>query len=69
MTELACDLVALSGLNGNREAVGVDGADMARVALELAGLSRARFEAEGKASPTDDLDGLFASTIAGEPAP
>lgn len=69
MTELACDLVALSWLDANREAVGVDDVDMARVARELAGLSRSRFEAEGRPAPTDDLDGLFASTIAGEPAP
>ena len=69
MTELACDLVALSWLNVNREIVGVDDADMARVALELAGLSRSRFEAKGKTAPTTDLDGLFVSTIAGEPAP
>ena len=69
LTELACDLVALTWLDANRKAVGVDDVDMARVARELAGLSRSRFEAEGRPAPTDDLDGLFASTIAGEPAP
>ena len=66
LTELACDLVALSWLRTNREAVGVDDADLARVALELASLSRSRFEAEEKTAPTADLDGLFASAVAGE---
>ncbi len=66
MTELACDLVALSWLETNREAIGVDDGDIARVALELAGLSRSRFDAEGKPAPTSDLDGLFASAIARE---
>jgi hypothetical protein len=68
LTELACDLVALSWLRANREAVGVDDADLERVALDLAGLSRSRFEGEKKAAPTSDLDGLFVSALAGEPA-
>jgi hypothetical protein len=63
LTELACDLVALSWLRENREAVGVDDADLERVALELAGLSRSRFADEKKTAPTADLDGLFASAV------
>lgn len=66
LTELACDLVAISWLRENREAVGVDDADLERVALALAGLSRSRFLAEEKTAPTADLDGLFVSAVAGE---
>jgi hypothetical protein len=69
MTELACDLVAISWLHTNREAIGVDDADVARIALELAGLSRSRFEAEEKEAPTSDLDALFVSAVAGQLAP
>jgi hypothetical protein len=69
MTELACDLVAISWLHTNREAIGVDDADLARIALELAALSRSRFEAEDKEAPTRDLDDLFASAIARQLAP
>jgi hypothetical protein len=60
LTELACDLVALEWLRINRELVGVDDADIQRVAHELAALSRFRFAAEGRRPPTDDFDGLFA---------
>jgi hypothetical protein len=67
LTELACDLVALSWLRTNRDTIGLDDADLARVALELAGLSRSRFVAESKTPPTSDLDGLFASALSGEP--
>jgi hypothetical protein len=66
MTELACDLVALAWLRLNRDAVGVGDAELTRVARELAGLSRARFVAEGRAAPVDDLDALFAGDY---PAP
>ena len=59
LTELACDLVALEWLRINRDVVGVDDADIERVAHELAALSRFRFEAEGKRPPTNDFDGLF----------
>ena len=69
MTELACDLLAISWLRTNRDAIGVDDADLARIALELASLSRSRFEAEEKEAPTCDLDGLFASAVAGQLAP
>lgn len=65
-TELACDLVALEWLRLNREIAGVDDADLARVALELATLSRSRFEAEGKRAPVADLDALFASSYPGD---
>jgi hypothetical protein len=61
LTELACDLVALEWLRLNREVVGVDEADLDRVARELAALSRSRFEAERKTSPVADLDALFAA--------
>jgi hypothetical protein len=66
LTELACDVVAISWLRVNRDAIGLDDADLARVALELASLSRSRFAAEAKEPPTGDLDGLFASALAGE---
>jgi hypothetical protein len=67
LTELACDLVAISWLETNRQVIGVDQADLERVAQELASLSRSRFEAEGRAAPTADLDGLFASAVSCEP--
>ena len=60
MTELQCDLVALAWLRMNREKVGVDDADLQRVALELAELSRSRFVEEGIATPVTDLAALFA---------
>jgi hypothetical protein len=60
LTELACDLVALEWLRINRETVGVDDDAIGRVALELASLSRFRFDAEGSASPVADLEALFA---------
>lgn len=63
LTELACDVVAISWLRDNRHAIGVDDDDLARVALELAALSRSRFVAEEKAPPTDDLEALFAETL------
>jgi len=61
LTELACDLVALEWLRINRETVGLDDAELHKVTLELAALSRFRFEAEGKRPPTDDLEALFAA--------
>jgi hypothetical protein len=60
LTELECDLVALEWLRLNREVAGVDDADVARVAADLAALSRSRFAAEGKAPPGVDLEVLFA---------
>lgn len=60
LTELACDLVALEWLRLNRAVIGLDEADLQRVACELAALSRSRFEAEGASSPVADLDALFA---------
>lgn len=59
LTELACDLVALEWLRINAARVGVGVGDIDRVALELAALSRVRFEAEGATSPVADLDALF----------
>lgn len=58
-TELQCDLVALAWLRLNRDRIGVDEEAVARVASDLAALSRARFAEEGKAAPVDDLDALF----------
>ncbi len=67
-TELACDLVALEWLRINARLVGVDDADIDRVALELAALSRVRFEAEGATSPVVDLDALFRAPYPVSPA-
>jgi hypothetical protein len=61
LTELECDLVALAWLRMNRDVAGLDDADVARVGSDLAMLSRARFEAEGRSLPDVDLDLLFAS--------
>jgi hypothetical protein len=66
LTELACDLVAIEWLRLNRVAVGVDDADLDRVARELAALSRSRFEGEGKEPPVADLDAIF---LNGQTAP
>ncbi|MDB5219151.1 MAG: hypothetical protein JWO86_7078 [Myxococcaceae bacterium] len=65
LTELACDLVALSWLRTNRVRIGIDDTDLRRVALELAALSRTRFDAEGKKPPAgaSDLDELFVSSL------
>ena len=65
LTELACDFVALSWLRTNRDAIGLDDGDLRRVALELAALSRTRFEAEGKRPPVSatELDALFVSSL------
>ena len=65
LTELACDFVALSWLRINRSAIGLDDGDLRRVALELAALSRTRFEAEGKRPPVNanELDALFVSAL------
>jgi hypothetical protein len=59
LTELACDLVALSWLHENREIIGLEDSDLRRVSLELSTLSRSRFEAEKKSPPVADLDALF----------
>jgi hypothetical protein len=65
LTELACDFVALSWLRINRGTIGLDDGDLRRVALELAALSRTRFEAEGKRPPVNanELDALFVSAL------
>jgi hypothetical protein len=63
LTELACDLVALAWLRGNREQVGLDDGELRRVSLELAALSRSRFASEGRAAPVSDLDALFADAL------
>ena len=61
LTELECDLVAMEWLRMNREVAGLDDSDVARVAADLAELSRARFAAEGRAAPGVDLEALFAA--------
>lgn len=65
LTELECDLVALEWLRLNRDVVGITDAEVARVASDLATLSRSRFAAEGKALPGADLDALFAGPYPG----
>jgi hypothetical protein len=60
LTELECDLVALEWLRINREVAGISDADVARVAADLAALSRSRFVAEGRPAPGVDLEALFA---------
>lgn len=67
LTELACDLVALEWLRINATPIGIGAADIDRVALELAALSRIRFEAEGAISPVADLDALFRAPYAVSP--
>ena len=59
MTELQCDLVALAWLRLNASRIGVSDDDCARVAADLASLSRARFASEG-APPPADVERLFA---------
>ena len=65
LTELACDFVALSWLRTNRDLIGLEDGDLRRVALELAALSRTRFEGEGKKPPMSapDLDALFVASL------
>ncbi len=53
MTELACDLVALAWLRENREAIGLGEDAVARVARDLAGITRQRFEGAGRRVPCD----------------
>jgi hypothetical protein len=62
-TELACDLVAIEWLRINRSVAGIDDSDLARVALELAALSRSRFEAEKKPAPATDFETLFSDAL------
>ncbi len=59
MTELQCDLVALSWLRLNADRIGLDEARLTAVARDLASLSRKRFAFEDIASPVTDLDALF----------
>lgn len=61
LTELECDLVALEWLRLNKKVADLTDADLARVASDLALLSRSRFVAEGRAPPTVDLEQLFAA--------
>jgi hypothetical protein len=65
LTELACDLVALSWLRTNRRVIGLEDTDLRRVAIELAALSRMRFEGEGKKPPAgaSDLDEVFVASL------
>ena len=60
LTELECDLVALEWLRMNRDVAGLEDSDLARVAADLAALSRSRFVAEGRSPPGVDLEALFA---------
>jgi len=48
MTELQCDVSALVWLTLNKEAIGIDDADIERVILEMKEISKGRFEGEGK---------------------
>jgi len=59
MTELQCDLIALAWLRRNAPLIGLDDAALARVARELATLSRTRFADECIPPPVSDLDALF----------
>ena len=61
LTELECDLVALEWLRMNRDVAGLEDSDLARVAADLAALSRSRFVAEGRSPPGIDLEALFAA--------
>lgn len=67
MTELQCDLVALAWLRLNQQVVGITDARIARLALELAGLSRWRFATERRSPPVADLERLFASPYPSAP--
>jgi hypothetical protein len=68
-TELACDLVAMHWLKINRDVAGLDDGDLARVALELANLSRSRFEGEGKPPPVADFAALFSDCLRADASP
>lgn len=61
LTELECDLVALEWLRLNKTTADLTDADLARVATDLASLSRSRFVAEGRSLPAADLEALFAA--------
>jgi len=49
MTELQCDVSALTWLVLNKDIIGVDDADIERVIREMKQVSKGRFESEGKA--------------------
>jgi hypothetical protein len=66
MTELQCDLLALHWLRANRRAAGASDEDVARVARDLAALTRRRFAAEGLAPPPD-VESLFAAPYPAAP--
>lgn len=59
MTELQCDLVALAWLRLNAGRLGLDDACLVKIGLDLARLSRARFDDEHLASPVADFEELF----------
>lgn len=59
MTELQCDLVALAWLRANLDRIGIDEGRVARVACDLAALSRKRFADERVRCPVDNLEELF----------
>lgn len=64
MTELACDIVALSWMRMNRETLGLDASDVQRVAREVGALGKRRFEEERKTAPVD-VDHALLSAISG----
>lgn len=66
MTELACDLVALAWLRENRDAIGIDEGVVARVAQDLAEVTRRRFAEAGRAVPCD-AEAIFAGPYPAEP--
>lgn len=59
MTELQCDLLALAWLRRNARCAGLDDAALARVARDLATLSRKRFDDERISEPALDFEALF----------
>jgi hypothetical protein len=59
MTELQCDLVALAWLRHNADRIGLHAPRLAKVAHDLAALSRKRFADERITPPVSDLDQLF----------
>ena len=58
-TELACDLLAMTWLRDNQEAIGLTSEAMDLVARDLAALSKSRFVDEKKAPPVHDFVALF----------
>ncbi len=60
LTELQCDLLALSWLRKNRERIGVGEEEVASVAASLAEVSKERFATEGVKPRASDLGALYA---------